>query len=365
MSVEGEALLSPQETEALLDAMRAGNALGEAGSVGASVAADGVELGDPERVIRRAQTSVDRRIPALALPLRRVFMRHSESGVEVTEMPSEIQPWSVVLGALDEGMAVARVRTAGGGEGLLTCSAPLVSFIVERRMGAPLPESRPGEETVASGAQVEGGAGLSWVDRRVLRPFLVDVSVELAAAFHRGRGSLHFDGFVEHPGELPTLDRYEPVLRIPVRFAPSGMAHEELALSLPAAAVLELEPPGASVVRARRRLAPTAEGGAPMRAALHGAEVEVAVVLGRMAGTIGEVLSWCRGEVLRLDSVAGRPLGVEVEGVAILEGEPTVVAGNLAVRLVRGGARAAGEGGASSPGKWSGEVEDERIEAAE
>ncbi len=364
MDHEGDALLSQQETEALLDAMRAGAVPDGGGAMGVAAAADGVELGDPERVLRRVQAVVDRRIPSLPLPLRRAFMRHTESGVTVTEMPSEIQPWSVVLGALEDGMAVVRVLTRGGGEGLLTCSAALVSFVVERRMGAPLPEPRAGEESGGAASGLEAGSGLSWVDRRVLRPFVVDMVAELATVFHRGRGWLRFGGFVDHPGQLPGLDRYEPVLRIPVRFAPSGMAHEEMALSLSAAAVLELEPPGVPARRPAAHVRKGMERTSPMRATLLEAEVEVGVILGEMQSSVQEVLSWCQGDVLRLDAVAGRPLRVLAEGVGLLLGEPTVVAGNLAVRVVES-IDPTNDGGHIASQPRRGEVEDERIAAAQ
>ncbi len=362
MTGESDPLLSPQETEALLEAMRAGSlpAAGDAQAPQGPV--DAADLSDPERILRRAQPRVDRRLPSLVVPLRRAFMRHAESGVEVTEMPSELQPWSVVVDALEEGTAVVRVRTTTGGEGLLTVAAPLAAFVVERRLGAPLVEPAPGEEPGAS-SSIEPGGGFSQIDRRVLRPFARDMLLELGRAFEAGHGSLLFDGFVEHPGELPALGRYEPVLRIPVRLAPTGMAHEELALSLSAAAVLGLEPPAPKRPASPPRRQPAGVR-SRLRTVLMEAEVEVAAVLGSIPTTVEQLLSWRAGDVLRLDTVAGDAVPLTVEGEEVGRGEPTVRAGNLAVRLTACPNHVSAAGSRGPVGKPS-EENDERVAAAE
>ena len=70
-----------------------------------------------------------------------------------------------------------------------------------------------------------------------------------------------------------------------------------------------------------------------MAARLAFAEIELVAVLGTRRSFVGEVLAMDVGQVLRLDSVPGQPLSLQVEGVTKLRGMPVIHHGNLAVEI--------------------------------
>ena len=61
--------------------------------------------------------------------------------------------------------------------------------------------------------------------------------------------------------------------------------------------------------------------------------VQIVVELGRMKITIKNLLQLTHGSVVELDSIAGEPMGVYVNGTLIAHGEVVVVNDKLGVRL--------------------------------
>lgn len=90
------------------------------------------------------------------------------------------------------------------------------------------------------------------------------------------------------------------------------------------------------IVAAERTVAPTVQGaGAPdgnMDMVLD-IPVQISVELGRKKVPIKQILELKPGSVVELDSVAGEPIDVLVNGHLIAQGEMVVVNGKFGVRL--------------------------------
>ena len=308
-----EPLLSSDETDALLGAMRAG------GEGAASV--EQADIGSPERRLRVALGHADRAGQLLAEGTRRLILRIANCTSAVEDQPAEITPYSVLRSAFRNGSALVSLRATDGSFALMT-----VSFVLDRRLGAPLAtdeaDAVPAERTQ-----------LSPVDRRVLRPFVEDLAGTFARAWCDDARALRVEAVLTQPNELPELGQFEPLLRVAVKATPTGSQGDEIMVAMTSGAV-SASLPGADE---QASLVASADDQSRMAARVAAAEVEAVAVLGRSRSTIRDVLALTVGDVIRLDGIPSEPTTIYVEGRPLMRGHPVIHHGNLALEITEQG----------------------------
>ncbi|MDH5492776.1 MAG: FliM/FliN family flagellar motor switch protein [Myxococcales bacterium] len=307
-------LLSSEETDALLDAMRAAD--------GSAPDIEGADLVSPEPRIRSALPSVDRHASLVVTETRTALIRHSGCAHIVEAHPAEVTPYSLVTSSLEPGTALAMLQATDGSFALLSIGPGLVAFLLERQMGAPL---------LTDGTAVEHTrTHLSPVDRRVLAPIVADIARAVGRIWCEKEEVFRLARVVTDPAELPELSDHEPLMRFAMHCAPAGRRGGDVVLALTASAVTATvgipddEPPAT----------PTAEERAWLEARVGMSSVRISAVLGEAQTTIGQILALDVGDVVRLETVPGEASRLRVEGETILLGRPVVRHGNLAVEIV-------------------------------
>lgn len=311
---DDQPLLSGEETDALLDAMRASE-----GQQAPSV--DAIDLTTPDRGLRDALSYADRAADKFGHVASKVFLRSFGVSTSFEPEPTEITPFDVFRSAAPVGAAVAIIRSGSGGLATMMVGAGLVRAVLERRLGAPIRLDADDD------APAEGDA-LSTVDRRILRPFLEGVVGAFARAWCRPGASISLAWVVGRPDEYPPINRAEPVLRLGWRIAPGTSPSDRLHVAIPSTFLFDTgpegeEPPPEASLTDRKKVIRR----------IRDAEVEVAAVMGTAKSTIRQVLSLKVGDVVRLGTVAGGPIALDVGGQSFGTGQPLIHHGNLAVEV--------------------------------
>ncbi|MEM6955775.1 MAG: FliM/FliN family flagellar motor switch protein [Myxococcota bacterium] len=307
-----EPLLSAEETDALLAAMQQGEEL---------QAAEGIDLTSPERRIRTALTVADKGGEAIAGMARRLFLRHAGVPAKTDAAPAEINPYSVAAGGVRPGCALAHLRI-GESFGFLALGPSLVTFLLERQLGAPL--------RMDDAAPQSSREELTAVERRLLRPITEELVASISDHLCGDPETIRIVAIHSNASELPTLPSHHPVLRLSVQVSPGAAPPDELtlvfaseAVSLVFAAPNESDSDQGLSASERRRI----------RQRAMAADVEVVAVLGRAKATVRSVLNLEVGDVLRLDTVPGNPCRLVVADTTVLHGKPVTRHGNLAIEI--------------------------------
>jgi len=299
-----EPLLSAEETDALLDAMKtSGDDRREASTL---------DLASPEARLRRHLAAADRAADAWRESLVRTFLRHTGILPSLDVVSVDVVAPDLYFGRIEPGTCLLRARVDGGALAVLADST-LTSFALDRRLGAPLATTQDPERTAPR-------LLLSAVERRVLRPFFDDL---LALPGLRIEGEA-----VLEVGGTTASQRVDPLLVVDLR-VDLGLGAAPLVYGFELAAARRAFPEEAPP--------PVREGSArerrTMGSRLRDAEVEVAAVLGQAESTVSALLALKKGEILRLDTPSTSTVELRVEGVPALLGRPCVEHGNLAVRI--------------------------------
>lgn len=311
MSEGNEPLLSPEETSALLDAMRSGSDISSV---------EPLDLTSAERPLRDALGTADACARAIAEALDKLMLRATGAPSSTEELPAEITPYKVVRSAIPQGAAIIPFRAADGSLGVMTLGPQLVAFVLDRRMGAPMGKDLPSEPRTS----------LSLLDRRLIEPFAISI-VELfskhwcddAKAFPAGP-------VISQPADLPMLPQFEPLLQVVFRVAPTGMAGDQIVIAMSSGIVSRAK----SSTHVKEPLAaPTELDRSRMTEAIGGTEVEAIAVLGSYVTTVREVLELRAGDIVRLGTTPDEPLEVRVGDKSVFAGAPIVHHGNLAVQI--------------------------------
>jgi flagellar motor switch protein FliM len=311
MSDNHEPLLSPEETSALLDAMRSG---GDTSQV------EPLDLTSAERPLRDALGTADACARAIAEALDKLMLRATGCPSSTEELPAEITPYKVVRNAIPQGSAIVPFRAPDGSLGVMTLGPLLVSFVLDRRMGAPMTKDMLAEPR----------SSLSLLDRRLITPFAVSV-IELfckhwcddAKAFPPGP-------VITLPADLPMLPQFEPLLQVVFRVAPSGLPGDQIVIAISSGIVSRAK----SSAHAKSPIsAPTEIDQLKMTDAIGGTEVEAIAILGHYAATVREVLGLREGDIVRLSTTPVEPLEIRVGDRTVFLGAPIVHHGNLAVQI--------------------------------
>jgi flagellar motor switch protein FliM len=314
-----EPLLSSDETEALLAAMRNGAANTQN--------AKELSLGSTDQRLRGALEHADAVGKEFALELRKMLRRIIGVPHSVREGTADVVPFNVLASTAAPGSAIGTLKVSGAVVGFLLLGPQITVRVLSRRLGAAVPApDAPPEETRTQ---------LSPVDRRIARPFLVETLELFNHYWSKSELAIELTEVIAKPADLPRLPQFEPMLRVPLSIGVSPEQYEELTFVLTASALppVQAEPeeqekpveelPGTSVERAR------------LAARLSHAEVEVVAVLGHAMSTVREVLRLSVGDVIRLNEPPDTPVKVSVEGRQKMIGLPVVRHGNLAIEVIQ------------------------------
>jgi flagellar motor switch protein FliM len=308
-----EPLLSTDETEALLQAMRSG--------AGGGSSAKEVELGSADQRMRKSLAKADDAASGWAAEVRKLLRRSLGVSASVRESSADVVPYSVIAQAVAPGSAVCVLSTLDSATCLLILGPGLANFILTRRMG--------GASAQQSGTGHDVRDFLSALDRRIVRPFCDEVALAFSAAWGNNEMSLEITEVLSRPVDMPRLGQFEPMLRVPVAVNFGGDASEELSLVLTSNAIRAPKP------EIKAAEAVTSADKTRMVARLSFAELELVAVLGHATSTVRKVLSLSVGDVLRLDEAPTTPLQIHVEGQRKMIGVPVVSHGNLAVEITQ------------------------------
>jgi flagellar motor switch protein FliM len=306
-----EPLLSPEETSALLDAMRSGS---ETDSI------EPLDLTSAERPLRDALGTADACARAIAEAVDKLMLRATGSPSSTEELPAEITPYKVIRAAIPPGAAIVPFRAPDGSLGVMTLGPSLVSFILDRRMGAPLNKEQPSEPR----------ASLSPLDRRLLEPFAISVVELFGKHWCDDAKAFTPSPVISQPADLPMLPQFEPLLQVVFRVAPTGLTGDQLVIALASGIVSRAK--SSSITRAPAS-APTEYDRSRMTQALGSTEVEAVALLGDYTSTVREVLGLRIGDIVRLSTTPDEPLSVLVGDKPVFRGVPVVHHGNIAVQI--------------------------------
>lgn len=306
-----EPLLSSDETEALLQAMRSG---GEG-----STSAKEVELGSPEQRLRKSLGTADDVARDWAAEIRKILRRMLGVSASVRETTADVVPYSVVAQSVQPGATVCALSTPDKATCFLIMGPGLTTFVLNRRLG--------GGAALAASAGEDVRGFLSAVDRRIVRPFCEEVLAAFVGLWGDKGLSLAVSEVLARPLDMPRLGQFEPLLRLPVTVNLTVESSEELCLVLSGNAIPAPKPE-------ERPLAPALTGDkSRMVARISHAELELVAVLGRASSTVRSVLQLRVGDVVRLQEAPETPLQIFVEGQKKMIGVPVVSHGNIAVEV--------------------------------
>jgi len=310
-----DALLSAEETDALLSAMQESER---------SAPVEPIDLGSPERRVRGKLLQADRTSEALAHALGRAMLRHTETLSRVEVAPAEIIPFGTLVSSLLPTWSIARLETDDGAFALAIADDVLTSFILDRRLGAPLASFE------AAGEDRLTRAELSPVDRRVLGPVFVDVARSVADLGVGEPDALRLLDVLPNAHALPPTPELEPLLMMSFTIQPGSAAAGHLRVVLDASAARRLLP---AQLEEPRQVSDAER--ALIRERVMEADVEVVAVLGEALSTIGDVLALDVGDVVRLDAAPHSPVMLRTDDRVAFYGKPCVHHGNLAVRVTQ------------------------------
>lgn len=313
MSVDGiEPLLSLEETNALLDAMRSGS--DDNGTV------EPLDLTSAERPLREALTTADTCARSLAEAIDKLMLRTTGCSCSTEELPAEIVPYKVLRGGIPQGTAIVPFRSNDGSVGIMTIGGTLVSFILDRKMGAPLGRDLPSEPRNL----------LSTLDRRLLEPFTNAVAELFGKSWCGDPKAFPTSPVLALAADMPPLPQFEPLLQMVFRVTPNGLQGDQILLALSSGIVSRAKPQTPAIVV---KTQPSPVDRERMEAALRGTEVELVAMLGHQRATVREVLALQAGDVMRLANTPEEPLEVRVGARSVFQGTPIVRRGNLAMQI--------------------------------
>lgn len=307
-----EPLLSLEETNALLEAMRSGG--------DGSDDVESADLASPERPLRSALDRADSCSRTMAQAIDKQMIRLSGMSTTTEEQPAEIVPYKVIRGSLAQGCAIASVRTEDGSLGLVIMGPALVAFLLDRRMGAPLAKG---------GKAVEPRIELSSLDRRLLRP-MIEAFVEIFGQ-HWSANPVGFQvaEVYADAADVPAMAQFEPMLQLSLRVTPGGAPGDHILFALSVAAVRNSIPKK----KAAQGPAVNQMDRGKMAVTIRDAKLRCVAMLGSTRSTVGHVLTLAKGDVLRLDGAPEQPVEMRVRDTVVITGKPVVLHGNLAIAV--------------------------------
>lgn len=304
-------LLSSEEMNALLDAMRSGE-------TGPRV--DSADVASPDRLLRAALPRVEEGAEALAGAIRGILLRQAGSSGAGQAIAPRVEPFRSFLESIRPGSLVVRLESANGAPSFATLGPKLVAIMLDRRLGLPINEC---------GTRETQRLELSSVDRRVLAPFFRTLLETFAHGLSGDARSLIASEFFPNAAELEEFPHGEPLVRVAVTITLAGREPEDVVFALTSALLRDTSPPGEEeAVRTATR-----DDRLRMGERVAATEIDAIAVLGTRPSTVRQVLSLAVGDVIRLDTAPDQPTPVFVQGHLVLRGKPFVQRGNLAIEV--------------------------------
>ncbi|MDD9933853.1 MAG: FliM/FliN family flagellar motor switch protein [Myxococcales bacterium] len=308
-----EPLLSPEETHALLDAMRSGDE--------AEGQVESADLASAERPLRAALGFADRCARMYGEEACRVLLRMVNCPTRAEEQPAEIVPYKVLRGAVERGAVLGVLSTRDGSRGVIVVGPMLVSFLLDRRMGAPVAPDAEGEESPR--------LDLSALDQRLIEPAVRSLFDAFAAHWCEGEPSLSLELVTADTTLFPSMAQFEPMLQMNIRVIPAGGVGDHITVALSAGAVRasfkDPEP--------QARVEATVRERGRMQEAVREVAFRAVAILGERECTLRDILALEKGNLLRLDGVPGVPIDMKVEDRVVLRGTPVLEHGNIAIEV--------------------------------
>lgn len=306
-----EPLLSSEETDALLAAVRASAGMDEPKEA---------DLASEDRPLREALVRAIETSRGLVQKVPKLFLRLVAAPSKAEEYSPEILPSATFQASIEPGTLIASLRAPDGGLGILTVGPQLAAMLLARRFGGAV-----GGEGQAA---LEPCLRFSTMDRKVLTPILEALAEEFSNNWNHGKPAFKLEKVASTIAEAKLFGDAETLLRVSMRLQITNGPEDTLSFVLGVPAVLETCPRQAPVVKAR----PPEERNR-MAERIESAEVEVVAVLGTARSTIRRLIDLSVGDVIRLDQVPETPIHLLVEGSTVLRGQPIVHHGNLSIEI--------------------------------
>ena len=306
-----DAVLSPEESQALMEALQEGDSTHEP-----SVAE--IDLAGGERPLRATQPFFEKFGAQLAAAWRRTLATTYRLSSEIMSEPTEILSFGELRRRMDGGMIIGRLEALPSAAPVLLFLGPtFVSAVVDYGFGGN------GEDTTAL-LNREPTA----LERNLLRRLCVLLASDVSAVWKQEvpieLSFLHIEG----RNDLATmLQENTAMLLLPYRLNFNGN-QDDFSIALTAGSVdpiarmaaddsaMTLRAPDEDLVRR-----------------LHSWPSWLSAELGRCTLTVDEVLELTPGSVLRLDSMAHESVKMLLNGVPKLEGRPVVSRGSISVQV--------------------------------
>lgn len=312
----GEPVLSAEETDALLAAMKSK-------SLPASAEVTSTDLTSRQGALQRTLAQAEKQIKPLLDAVRRLVLTHAGCSGLVEISPLDVIANSPATEGLVPGAVAVPFHIVQAGDGLALLGPELVTFLLERRLGAPLPLEEAGEKVAVR-------TEFSKVDRRLLRPVVEDFVTSIKTCLPPGLGELRCADSVFILDELPNFAKHGPFLRMSVQIKIGTILNDTILFAFTPDTALALYPMPV-LEDAPTKAEPNEQ--ARLAARLMSAEIEVVAILGRVESSVGNLLALSVGDVVRLDDVPENPISIFVEGISMIRGLPGVSHGNLAVTI--------------------------------
>ena len=184
-----EPLLSSDETEALLAAMRNGASNNQNTKE--------LTLGSTDQRLRSTLEHADAVGKAYALELRKMLRRVIGIPHTVREGTADVVPFNVLASTAVPGSAIGTLKVGGNIVGFLVLGPRITVRVLSRRLGAAVPAADAPEE--------ETRTLLSPVDRRISRPFLVETLELFNQYWSKGELAIELSDVIAKPADLPRL----------------------------------------------------------------------------------------------------------------------------------------------------------------
>jgi flagellar motor switch protein FliM len=312
-----EPLLSSDETQALLAAMRS--------SAANNQSAKELELGSTDQRVRQSLERADEVGKEFAAEMRKMLRRVTGIAHTVREGTADVVPFNVFASSTPQGTGIGTLKLAGKLVGFVMLGPRVTVRVLSRRLGGAVPGADAPEE--------EPRVFLSPVDRRIARPFIGETVELFTSLWSKDDPGLELGDVLARAADLPRLlPQFEPLLRLPMTISVTPEQSEEMCVVLTSAAVPSVTP----AVEPEPAMAPVNNvDRARLAARLAHAEVEVVAVLGHARSTVRDVLRLNVGDVIRLNEPPDAPIRVSVEGREKLFGLPVVRHGNLAIEVIK------------------------------
>jgi flagellar motor switch protein FliM len=318
----GQPLLSAEETSALLDVMRSG--------ASPQHQVQSVDLGSPERFLRNALLLSDQCARSVAKEFVKLTIRYSGYQLQAEDLPSEIVPYKMVAATFSRGSIAALFMTRENGFALVILGQSVVSFLLDRRLGAPLNVEQPGPTPPRS--------SMSSLELRVIEPFAVAIAEAFFKRWCDNPKIARLERIISDTEALPVIAEFEPLLQVRLRIPSPYCAGDNVIIALSSAAVRE-------TFKREAHAAPidvNPADRARLVTLLKEVMIKTVAILGETQSTVGVVLSLKAGDIIRLDNAPAQPINLCVRGTLVAKGIPVVQYGNVGIQVfetVQGGTR--------------------------